>query len=165
MRTRTFLRVAPAVALAAVTTLATVEPAHAGLIDGSLNNLHAVKNSNALGAVFSSNIAIEERNESNHHGHLAKHSLSVADADSNSVPRRCEATVTVTDSDGASGTMTVVIPVDVPASTQVSIPDQAPGTAWHAGDMDHVTGHLACYDTRTGAMVAMILLNEDRKAD
>lgn len=162
MRTPSCLRLASVLAVAGAAVLATVQPASAGLIDGSLNNLHAADNSNILGLMLNSSISPDANNNANSRVSGRSRALHLSNADT--VLDRCEVTLTATDPDGASGTTTVAVAPEGRSTTEIRITDQVPGTHWHAGDVDHFAGQLVCYDARTGATVGMIAIDEDLTA-
>ncbi|MGC4984676.1 hypothetical protein ACLQ18_29215 [Streptomyces sp. DT193] len=58
-------RTLTAAGLAAAFALLVAAPAHAGIIDGSLNNLHAASQSNVLGALVNSNLSGNDNNNAN----------------------------------------------------------------------------------------------------
>ncbi|MGW1956101.1 hypothetical protein ACWCPI_25700 [Streptomyces sp. NPDC001920] len=58
-------RTLTAAGLAAASALLAAAPAHAGVIDGSLNNLHAAAESNVLGALVNSKLSGNDNNNAN----------------------------------------------------------------------------------------------------
>jgi hypothetical protein len=72
----------------------------------------------------------------------------------------CRAAVTATDSNGATGSAVEVIRSGA-ASVPLTIPDQAPGTRWGAGDIDHFTTKLTCTDDRTASKLSEITVDQD----
>lgn len=76
----------------------------------------------------------------------------------------CQVSVTASDPDGAFGTtVDTTVPVGQSAR-ELRVVDQAPGTDWAAGDLDHFAGQIACEDNATGAIVAMVTIDEDHVA-
>jgi hypothetical protein len=145
-----------AAALSAGAMLLAAAPAHAGLIDGSLNNVHALDGSNVLAAMLSSNIEGTSINANTRNN--GKHNNAVNEA---APAPLCEATVTAHDPDGAHGTVTVAVHGP---STEVRIPDQSPGTTWGQGDLDHFTTQLACTDPGTDELVGLLTFPADLTA-
>lgn len=156
MRLTSILRLSPVIAITTAVTVDVAPNACAGLIDGSLNNLHAADNSNVLNASMSSNVQLASNNHANNRSSRPR-------TEADSTPS-CKVIVTVTDPSGASGTAVLPINSSGAAETPVNIPDQVPATSWHHGDLDHVAGQLICTDPESGAMLGMVNIDEDRVA-
>lgn len=151
------LRAAAAVPLAAAVILPAAPQASAGLIDGSLNNLHVLDQANILGALVNSRIG--DSNNNNGNGRNIDFGATMRDAPGVT----CEITATATDPDGATGTVSVAVPA-ADAQTELYFRDQRSGTRWGVGDLDHVAGQLTCSDARTGALVGMVAIDTDEIA-
>jgi hypothetical protein len=128
--------------------------------DGSLNNLSVIDHISALNALINSDTHFNDNANNRNRGNGDDLAGATRDAGPQA---ECEATVTATDPDGATGTATVGIP-NGHASTEIDIPDTAPGTAWGHGDTDHLAGQIVCSDAQTGAVLGMVALDEDRTA-
>lgn len=157
---RSLRTMAAATPLAVAVILAAAPQASAGLIDGSLNNLHVADKSNILGALLNSHITDLPNNNANTRNDGNRNNSIRAAAPT----AMCELTITATDPDGATGTASIAVPPDAAYAHEIQIPDQAPSTKWHVGDVDHLVGQLACSDTETGALVGLVVIDEDETA-
>jgi len=72
----------------------------------------------------------------------------------------CRATVAATDSNGAAGTATEILPATGSAKP-LTIPDQTRGTRWGAGDVDHFTLKMTCTDTRNNSQLSDVTVDQD----
>jgi hypothetical protein len=159
MSNHTCRRLAPLAAITVTAAVAGIGPASAGLIDGSLNNLHLADRADILTAMLNSNVVSDANNNRNV---TRMRPLPLVDRDTTG--DRCEATLTATDPDGAAGTAAFQVAATAEAHTELRITDQVPGTVWHRGDVDHFAGQLVCYDARTGAVIGMVAIDEDLTA-
>lgn len=92
-------------------------------------------------------------------GDLVKYALSKAPTRTSN----CRATVTATDSDGATGTASAAVPVGA-TNVAVNLPDQTPGTKWGVGDRDRLNVTLICTDSRSGAQLSEVTIDRDETA-
>lgn len=152
---------AAAAPLALALVLAAAPQASAGILDGSANNLEVLDHISALSTIINSDADFNDNaNRRNRGNGDEPFAGAMRDA---GPPAECEATVTATDPDGATGTATTALPTGQ-ASTELDIPDTAPGTAWGHGDTDHLAGQIVCSDARTGAVLGMVSIDVDRTA-
>jgi hypothetical protein len=86
----------------------------------------------------------------------------IQDATANAAPTAptCRATVTATDSNGAAGTATEILPAQG-AAKPLTIPDQTRGTRWGVGDVDHFTLKMTCTDTSRNSQLSDISVDQD----
>jgi len=143
--------------LAAAAVLAAAPQASAGVGDAGVGNAHVVSNGSKLTVDFTSAVsdqaadATEARNvAASLVGEWA--GQLVDEAARNDTPQQaptCRATATATDPNGATGTASAAVNPGFSA-TQLEFPDQAAGTKWGAGDLDHFTVELTCTDMQLG---------------
>jgi hypothetical protein len=160
--TRTRLRAVAVPAAVAFGALVALAPAaQAGMIDGSLNNLHTLDHSNILGVMAMS--AITDGSNSNANTRAAgkiNNSVHMQAADTAASAQSCTLTVTARDPDGAWGRATVAVPEGT-AGTVIRIPDESPVAVYGVGDTDHLAGDIVCTDTATGAVTALLDVTTD----
>lgn len=82
-----------------------------------------------------------------------------AAAEAPSIASTCQVTVRATDPDGATGTAAATVPADGSISS-LSVPDQARGTRWGVGDLDHIDLKLTCTDTRGNTRLSEVTYDQ-----
>jgi len=72
----------------------------------------------------------------------------------------CRATVTATDSNGATGTASEVVAEQGDAAP-LTIANRTHGVRWGAGDVDHFTYKMTCTDMRNGSQLSNVTVDQD----
>ena len=90
--------------------------------------------------------------------------LQYAAADAANAGSTCRETVTATDSNGAAGTATEIVP-DQGDAAPLTIANRTRGVRWGAGDIDHFTLKMTCTDARNGSQLSNVTLDQDAVAE
>lgn len=72
----------------------------------------------------------------------------------------CRATVTAKDPSGATGTASELVPAGRDAAP-LTVPDQAAGTRWGVGDLDHFTLRFTCSAKGGSSQLSDVTIAED----
>lgn len=164
-RLRTLTAAAP---LAFVAILASAPLASAGISDAALGNTHVLNHGNTLSVMVSSATS-DDSTDSATAQNVADAFIGgwasslIANAMRNTPPSvtTCQAAVTVTDPDGATGSASGAVPVGV-ATIKLNVPDRAPGTKWGVGDLDHYALQLTCSAQRGN--ISKVTIDQDEIA-
>lgn len=163
------LAVAAPVAVAAV--LASAPLAGAAVGDAGMTDPHVIDQGNKLAVTLGSTVsndaadnamarAMTERLVGGWAGDLVDYAVR------NNTPAQaqtCRATVTAIDPDGAAGTASALVPTGA-SNMELDIVDQAAGTKWAVGDVDHFTLQFTCTGAKQAGNMAQTILDEDQIA-
>lgn len=86
--------------------------------------------------------------------------LQYAADHSAATPSTCRVTVAATDSNGAAGSATEIIP-DQGAAAPLAIANRTKGARWGAGDVDHFTTKMTCTNARDNSQLSNVTLDQD----
>jgi hypothetical protein len=167
-KSRWTLAASAPLALAAV--LAAAPQATAGVAGAALSNPRVLTDGGTLSVDFTSAVSDQAADTAEARNVAASlvgewAGQLIDDAARNNPPRvsTCQVKATATDPDGAAGTASAAVPSGV-GDTPLTIPDQAAGTKWGVGDLDHFTVELTCTDTGAGGSVSRAVIDQDETA-
>lgn len=156
--------------LAIAAVLAAAPQATAGVAGAAVSNPHVVSNGSTLTVDFTSAVsdqaadAAEARNvAASFVGEWAGQLIDEAARNNPPSASTCRVKATASDPDGAAGTASAAVPSGI-GDVQLAIPDQAAGTKWGVGDLDHFTMELTCTDTGMGGSVSRAVVDQDETA-
>lgn len=167
-KSRWTLAVSAPLALAAV--LAAAPQAGAGVGGAAVSSPHVVSAGGTLTVEFTSAVSdqaadtAEARNvAASLVGDWAGQLVDEAARENPPHASTCRVNATATDPNGATGTASAAVPTGI-GQTQLTIPDQAAGTKWGVGDLDHFTVQLTCTDTGMGGSISRAVIDQDEVA-
>lgn len=167
---RTLTAAAPLALTALTALLLSAAPADAGVGATTIDNPRVTGNGSTLTAELSTTIT-DQSTDNAVAQNVADSFLGSWGADvisyalQNSPPRvsTCQATVTATDPDGATGTATTTVPTGT-TTQQITLRNQTPGATWRVGDSDRFATRVVCTDTGNGAQVTTVSVDQEETA-
>jgi hypothetical protein len=167
-RTRTLRTLTAAAPLAVAALMAAAPQASAAIGGAALENPHVADQGRTLNVTLGSAItdaatdnAIAGGVAQSLLGGWAGNLMQYAAQHAPQPEAACRATVTATDPNGAHGSVSTVVKPGV-ADNQLNIPDQARGTTWASGDVDHFTAQITCSDTKRGTQISRATIEQDQ---
>ena len=154
-----------AASLALASVFAAAPSASAAIGDPTLNTPRVLDNGRTLSVPFDvsadevGNTAMAQDLAASLVGGWAGQLIGYAAANAPQDPATCHATVTATDSDGAAGSASVDIPAGARTET-AAIVDQARGTRWGVGDVDHFNLKFACTDVHRNSKLSEVEVDQ-----
>lgn len=166
--TKTLRTLTAAAPLAFAALLAAAPQASAAIGGAVVDNPHVVDQGRALSVSFGTAVtdaatdnAIARNVANTFLGDWAGPLMQAAMQNAPQPASTCHMTMTATDPNGARGTVSGPVQSGVVAN-DLSIPDQAPGTKWGAGDMDHFAVEVTCADAERGTQMSKATIEQDQ---